>query len=296
MKSLEELLSYYFGVHKGSFATTEQQIGSGSGRVELGKNRKDIDSALIYESDRLAKASLASFLASSQLRSGGHRTWGEISIYYCRFQINSAMLTLVGVAPNGNRLLLRTEEVNRQYINVPRKDPDAKRVGFIGGGSHRENWRMFSRYFRDWTDKEPPSTTASVLTEDPKAEAWDIQGYEFAVIMRNESNYLKDNAGLFFPETDFTGGQEWTVSTAKVIGNWDWLRTDTNPLSEEEPPEAYFFSEMMAWDLIKYVIKALVSLEGQYLLDQDIWILENLDAHDELREHMMAELRTIPVT
>ena len=114
--------------------------------------------------------------------------------------------------------------------------------------------------------------------------------------MRNEANYLKDNAGLFFPETDFTGGQEWTVSTSKVVGNWDWLRTDANPLSEEEPPEAYFFAEMMAWDLIKYVIKALVSLEGQYLLDQYIWILENLDAHDDLREHMMADLRTIPVT
>jgi hypothetical protein len=152
---------------------------------------------------------------------------------------------------------------------------------------------MFSRYFREWKDEEPPKITASLREEDPKAEKWDFQSYELPVIMRNETNYLQSNAGIFFPETDFSGLQGWTVGTARTMGDWDWLRTDENPFSYDEPPEAYFFAEMMAWDLIMYAIKVLVTLEGQYLLDEYIWIIENLDAYDELREHLISDLKSI---
>lgn len=295
MKSLEELLTYYQGIHKGAFATTELHFGLSPGQIDLGENRKDIDAALLYEADRLTKAAVASYLACSRLRSGGHRTWGEITVYYSQFQIISAILRLVGIAPNNNLLLLRTDEVCRKYVIATRKDPNAKKVGFTGGGSHRETWRMFSRYFSEWKDEEPPKITASLRREAPEIEKWSFQSYELPVIMRNETNYLQSNAGIFFPETDLTGLQEWTIGTARTMGEWDWLRTDDNPMSDEEPPEAYFFAEMMAWDLIKYVIKVLVTLEGKYLLDQYIWIIENLDAYHELREHMINDLRSVPI-
>lgn len=296
MKSLEELLNYYKDIKKGMFATSEQNFGSGSGRVELGKNRMDIDSSLLYDTDRLAKAAVASYLASSQLRLGGLYTWGEITLYYAQFHIINAMLRLVGIAPvdKGRKLLLRTDENHRAFTKLPKNDEDAKRIGFTGGGSHREAWRMFGRNFRHWTDAEPEAI-ASVLTEDPEGKEIGFQGYEFPVVQRNEANYLQSNAGFFFPETDFSGLQGWTVGIARTMGNWDWLRTDDNPMSNEDPPEAYFFAEMMAWDLIKYVIRILVTLEGQYLLEQYIWIIEHLDAYDELREHLKSDLGSISV-
>ena len=63
-------------------------------------------------------------------------------------------------------------------------------------------------------------------------------------------------------------------------------------MSDEEPPEAWFHEEMMAWDVIRYTAKALVTLEGQDLLDEYIWIIEHLDAYDELRNHMISDLRS----
>lgn len=287
MKSLKELLAYYHGIRKGVFATTEQNSGVNtrglsSGRIELGENRKDIDSALLYDADRLTKASVASYLASSQLRLGGHRTWGEITLYYAQFQIINAMLRLVGIAPvdKGRRLLLRTSENDRAYSLVSGKDDEARDIGFTGGGSHKVIWKMYAKYFANWEDPDAPTIATPDL-------------YDVPVWMRNETNYLQSNTGIFFPETDLTGLQEWTIGTARTIGNWDWLRTDDNPLSYEEPPEAYFFAEMMAWDLIMYIVKVLATLEGQYLLDEYIWIIENLDAYDELREHMINDLKSV---
>ena len=55
-------------------------------------------------------------------------------------------------------------------------------------------------------------------------------------------------------------------------------------------PESYFFREMMAWDLIKFIISALARLQGQSLLDEYLWLIKNLEAHDELRRHMCADL------
>jgi hypothetical protein len=157
MKSLDELLCYYKGIRKGAFATTEQNFGSSTSRIDLGENRKDIDSALLYDTDRLTKAAVASFLASSRLLPGGHRTWGDITLYYTRFHTIAAMLRLIGIAPvsNGRLLLLRTDENRRAYIILTRKDPEAKKVGFTGGGSHKEMWRIFARAFGDWSDLEP---------------------------------------------------------------------------------------------------------------------------------------------
>jgi hypothetical protein len=208
----------------------------------------------------------------------------------------AAMLRLIGIAPvsNGRLLLLRTDENRRAYIILTRKDQEAKKVGSTGGGSHKEMWRIFARAFGDWSDLEP-NMTASPLMEDPEAEEWEYQRYEFPVLLRNQANYLQSRAGMFFPETDLTGWHRVTISDARVMGNWDWLRNDDNPMSYEEPSEAYFYEEMMAWDLIKYVVKALVTLEGKYLLEQYIWIIENLDAYDELREHMINDLRSILV-
>ncbi|MBI4200889.1 MAG: hypothetical protein HY531_01200 [Chloroflexi bacterium] len=296
MKSLKELLVYYQGISRGAFATSEHKFPSGTGRVELGEDRRDIDSAILYDADRLAKAALASFLASSRLLSGGHRTWADITLYYAEFHIVNALLRLAGVvsANKGRSLLLRVDEVRRAYSVLARSDPKAKEVGFSGGGSHKELWRMFARTFRDWTDTEPRQF-AYLRRENAEGEGWKIQGYEIPVMMRNQANYLQSIVGVFFPETDLTGLQEATVSTARRMGNWDWLRTDDNPMSEEEPPEAYFHEEMMAWDLIKYVIRALVALEGERLLEQYIWIIENLDAHDELRDHMKADLQSMGV-
>jgi hypothetical protein len=179
MKSLDELLAYYRGIHKGAFATTEMHFVSGSGRIDLGEGRKDIDSRLLYDTDRLTKASVASYLASSQLRLGGHRTWGEITLYYAQFHIINAMLRLVGIAlvDKGRRLLLRTIESHRAYALVTGKDQDARDVGFTRGGSHKVIWKMYATYVTHWEDSEPPTIATPDL-------------YEVPVWMRNETNYL----------------------------------------------------------------------------------------------------------
>ena len=148
---------------------------------------------------------------------------------------------------------------------------------------------MFSRFFHNWTEAEPPRETASILGEEPifvSGTAW----YEAEIEERNEANYLKSNDRLFFPETDFSGMQEFYLDDAKLSGNWDYLRTDASPYGGDDPPESYFFREMMAWHLIKYIISALVRLQGQSLLDEYLWMIKNLEAHDELRQHMCADL------
>ena len=260
MKSLEELLLYYDGARMGSRATSRLSFPLGKGPVHLTDRGRRLDAALLYDADRLTKASLASYLASSWLRSGGFVTWGTISLYYARFHSISAMLRLVGIAVNGQRLLLRTDENRREYLLVKKDAPQAKAIG-CGGGSHREQWRMFSRFFRGWTEAEPPGDAASVLGE----EAIFVCGtasYEAEIEERNEANYLKSNDGVFFPETDFSGMQGVYIEDAKLSGNWDYLRTDANPFGDDDPPESYFFREMMAWDLIKYIISALAKFAG----------------------------------
>ena len=295
MKSLKELVDYYKGIPMGAFATSEQGFGSGSSRITLGDGRRDIDGSILYDADRLTKAAVVSFLASSRLLSGAHQTWADIALYYARFHSIGALLRLAGIVPVRSRLLLRTNEACHAYSVVSKADSAAEAVGFTGVGSHIKIWKMFSRTFRDWTDPEPRAAT-SILTEDPEAEeALGLESYKFPSMQRNQANYLQKFAGVFFPETDLTGMHEFTVSTARQMGNWDWLRTDDNPLSDEEPPEAYFHEQMMAWDLIKYLAGALVALEGQRLLDQYIWIIRNVDAHDALSEHMIGDLRSLPV-
>ena len=121
-----------------------------------------------------------------------------------------------------------------------------------------------------------------------------VEPYEFLSWMRNKTNYLQEIDGLFFPETHFAGTQELAVMDARTIGNWNWLRKDANPFSPEEPPEAHFAWEMMTWDLIKYTIRALVTLEGQLMSDY-VWIIRNLDAFEELKNHMLAELQGIQI-
>ena len=288
MKSLEELLFYYDGAHMGARATSRLSFPPGKGPVHLSDSGRRLDAALLYDADRLTKASLVSYLASSRLRSGGFGTWGAISLYYARFHSISAMLRLVGVAVNGQRLLLHTDESCREYLLVDRNAPQARAIG-CGGGSHREQWRMFSRCFHDWTQDEPPGTAASVLGEEPisvSGTAW----YEAEIDERNEANYLKSNDGVFFPETDFSGMQGVYMQDAKLLGNWDYLRTDASPYGDDDPPESHLFKEMMAWDLIKFIILALARLQGQSLLDEYLWLLEKLEAHDELRRHMRADL------
>ena len=288
MKSLEELLSYYEGVQMGCYATSELPWPPGKAQIEMRDGDRRLDSALLYDADRLTKASLVSFLAYSRLRSGGHETWGLISLYYARFHSISAMLRLVGRAIIGHRLLIRTDEKGREYSLTRKNTPEAREAG-CGGGSHREQWLMFSRFFRDWANDEPPGQIASVLGEDcpfPESSAW----YETDVEERNEANYLKSDAGVFFPETDFSGLQGKIVEEAKFLGNWDFLRTDLSPSGTDEPPGAWFYREMMAWVLIKYITTALVKLMGKTLLDQYLWLIHNLEAYDELLQHMRDDL------
>ncbi len=288
MKSLEELLSYYNGVRIGAVATTRLSFPPGKGPFQISDHGRRLDAALLYDADRLTKASLVSYLACSRLRSGGFLTWGSICLYYARFHSISAMLRLVGIAVIDQRLLLRTDEKGHEYLLIKKNDPKVREVG-CGGGSHREQWRMFSRFFRNWAEIEPPGEAASVLGEEPifvSGTAW----YEAETNERNEANYLKSNDGLFFPETDFSGMQGAYLEDAKLSGNWDYLRTDTSPYSDFDPPEAHFFREMMTWDLIKYIISALAKLQGQALLDEYLWLIKNLQAHDELRDHMSSDI------
>lgn len=153
-------------------------------------------------------------------------------------------------------------------------------------GPHKEVWRTFSRYFKDWAEEEAPRETASLLEEEDDGTAW----YEMPTQERNEANYLQSNAGLFFPETDFSGLQRHFIDDAELLGNWNWLRTDASPSNSEYPPEAWFFKEMMTWDLIKFVVMALVKSQGQRLLEDYIWLIDNLAANPELRKHMKNDL------
>ena len=149
---------------------------------------------------------------------------------------------------------------------------------------------MFSRYFREWAEGEAPGEAASALGEEP------ILGggtafFESEIEQRNEANYLRVNDGYFFPEANFSGMHGHFLRDAKFAGNWDYLRTDINPYGDDDPPEAYFFKEMIAWDLIKYVISALVNIHGHKLLDESLWLIKNLDALEELRQHLISDLK-----
>ena len=151
---------------------------------------------------------------------------------------------------------------------------------------------MFTRHFKDWAKGEPPSEAASVLGERDAFEGGLIP-FDFEVDNRNDVNYLKSNAGLFFPETDFSGMQSHWVKDAKLAGAWDCLRTDDHPFGGDDPPEAWFFQEMLTWDLLKFVIAALVQIYGPSLLDQYLWLIDKLDANSDLRQHMREDLELL---
>ena len=304
MNSLNGIVEYYRGTGRG-LATSRLSFEPGSTRLELGDNRKDIDSALLHDADRLTKAAMASYMASNCVQMGGHSTWGEITLYYSQFQVITALLRLTGIGrvyrrsvsssrhPGKPTLLLRTDEERHSYAIVPAKDDLAKEIG-CGGGSHKETWRMFSRRFGDWQDPEPQDF-ASRLEEDSEARKVGMEEpYEWPSWLRNQANYPQVIGGLFFPETDMSGLQEDTIKNARTTGNWNWLRRDANPFSPEDPPESYFYDEMMTWDLIKYAIKALTALEGQ-LMDDYVWLIENLDAFEDLKQHMLDDLQSISV-
>ncbi len=288
MRSLSELLAYYVGVRRSYHATTELLLPTGEDRTCIKDEGRRLDSALLYDADRLAKASLVSFLACKRLRAGGFVSWGTISLYYSRFQAISALLRMVGLVVIGQRLLIRTDETNHCFLYVKTNAPEAKAIG-CGGGSHREQWRMFTRHFKDWANGEPPGVAASILGEKHSFENGLIP-FDFEVEERNEVNYLKSNAGLFFPETDFSGMQGYRVQDAKLSGAWDCLRTDDHPFGGDDPPEAYFYQEMLTWDLLKFVIAALVQIHGPSLLDQYLWLIDNLEVDSELRLHMRKDL------
>ena len=153
---------------------------------------------------------------------------------------------------------------------------------------------MFSRRFREWKDPEPRDF-ASRLEEDSEArEVGMEEPYELPTLLRNQANYPQVADGHCFPETDMSGLQEFTVNGARTTGHWNWLRRDANPFSTEDPPESEFYNEMMTWDLIKYTVRALVTLEGQLLSDY-VWIIKNLEAFGELKQHMLADLQNISV-
>ena len=132
MKSLRELLAYYEGCVMGAYATSERQFGAEYGPIAISDKTRIIDSALLYDADRLAKASLASFLACSHLRSGGHGTWGEISLYYARFHIILALVRLVGIALEGKWALIRTDEHYREYKRIRKDTQEAREIGCGG--------------------------------------------------------------------------------------------------------------------------------------------------------------------
>ena len=287
MKSLEELLSYYKGVRMAAKATSRLSFPA-NGPVHLSDESRRLDAALLYDADRLTKASVVSYLASNRLRSGGFATWSSISLYYARFHSIVAMLRLVGIAAYGKRLLVRTDENSFEYKLIKKRSPEGQAIG-CGGGSHKEQWRLFSRLFQDWAEAEPPREAASSLREEPIITGG-ISWYETEIEERNEANYLGQNDGIFFPETDFSGMQTAYLEEAKVLGNWNYLRTDASPYASDDPPESWFFKEMMAWDLTKYIIVALARMQGQPLLDEYLWLINNLEAHDELRRHMSAGL------
>ena len=305
MKSLNDIVEYYRGIGRG-LSTSRLPIEPGSARLELGDDQKDIDSALLYDTDRLTKAAIASYLASSCGRLGGHSTWGDITLYYSKFQVITAMLHLTGIGrvyrrsspsqryPGKPKLLLRTDEKHHSYAILPDSDELARGIGYKRGASHKVIWLMFSRKFREWQDSEPRDF-ASMLEEDSESSYVGLEEpYEMPSWFRNQANYPQELEGLFFPETDMSGLQEDTIKSARTTGNWNWLRRDANPFSSEEPPESYFYDEMMTWDLVKYAIKALTALEGR-LMDEYVWLIKNLDAFEDLKQHMLADLQSISV-
>ena len=290
MNSYQDIIDYYSGLEMSRLATSELSLKpqAGISKIVYADNRRVVDAALLYDSDRLTKASLVSFLACTWLRRGGYRTWGEIALYYARFHSAAAMLRLVGVAVLGQHLLLRIDESHSRYLYAKKNTSEAKTAG-CGGGSHRELWRIFSRSFKDWLFHEAPAKTAAGLSEDPilnHGTAW----YEALVEERNDANYLNAHAGLFFPETDFSGDEGFIVDEAKSLGAWDCLRTDSSPFATDDPPEAWFFKEMIAWDLLKYVIAILTNLHGQKLLEEYLWLIRKLDANSELSMRMADEI------
>ena len=306
MKSLKDIVTYYEGTSRG-VPTSALDIEQGTHRLGLGDNRKDIDAALLYDANRLTRAALASYLASSWGRMGGHNTWGEIILYYSQFQVITALLRLAGIGrvyrmgsrtqvpPGTPALLLRTNENRHSYAIVPESDEVAKRIGYGRGGSHKANWLMFSRRFREWEDSEPRDYACNLEEDSEAREAHMAEPYELLTWFRNQVNYPQVVDGLFFPEADISRWHsEDTIRSARTTGHWDWLRRDSNPFSPDDPPEAHFAWEMMTWDLIKYTIRALVTLEGQLMSDY-VWIIRNLDAFEELKNHMLAELQGIQI-
>lgn len=295
MKSLDDIVAYYTDVTMSRYSIAELglKLPEGTAHARYRDEQGALASSLLYDTDRLTKAALLSFKACSWVRSGGYGTWGSISLYYARFFAITAMLRIRGIALDGQRLLLRTDDDVHEFRLVKKRLPAAKRFG-CGGGSHREIWRIFSRQFKDWSSDEPPGALAALLTDD-EGDAFGLPWHQFEVEERNDANYLRSNAGFFFPETDFSGDQESNIEIAKLLGDWDCLRTDSSPIDNSDPPEAWFYKEMMTWDLIKYLISVLVKLHGQPLLDQYVWFARKLEAHSDLSSRIEDEIRALPV-
>ena len=288
MKSLDDLLDYYKGSQIGSWTTSELRLDSFQASSWSRGDSSLLDASLLCDADRLSRASLASFLACSRLRTGGHFSWGEICLYYARFHSVSAMIRLVGIAPLGRWILLRTDESLREYKRLKATTPEARKIG-SGGGSHEEIWKIFSRYFKDWAEDEAPWQTAYCLSEEP-IFAGDTAYFQVPTLERNEVNYLKSIAGFFFPETTSHGLLTNRAEETKNLGNWNWLRTDASLYGSQYSPEEIFYKEMMTWDLIKYAITALVRSQRQELLTDYMLMIDHLEAYAELGEYLKADL------
>ena len=203
MKSLAELMNYYKDSQMGNWTTPELRLESMQATTWSRNDSNFLDESLLCDADRLSRASLASFLACSRLRTGGHSSWGEICLYYAQFQSVLAMARLVGIAPFGKWVLIRTDERLREYKRIKTKTLEAKKIG-CGGGTHEEIWKIFSRYFKDWAEDEAPRQTAYCLSEESilgRGTAY----FQVPALERNEVNYLKVIAGFFFPETTSHG-------------------------------------------------------------------------------------------
>ena len=290
MKSLVDLLNYYKDSQMGNWTIPELRLESMQAGAWSGNDSKFLDESLLCDADRLSRASLASFLACSRLRSGGHSSWGDICLYYAQFQIVLAMARLVGIAPFGKWVLIRTDERLREYKRLKTKTPEAKKIG-CGGGAHKEVWRIFPRYFNDWAEDEAPRQTARCLSEEPILGGGPAY-FQIPALERNEVNYLKSIAGLFFPEATSHGLMTGRAAETKLLGNWNWLRADASLDGSQYPPEEIFFKETTTWDLMKYTISALVRSQRQELLTGYMLIINNLEACYELGEHMKADLAT----
>ena len=288
MKSLDNLLTYYKSSRIGSWATSEHRFDLMKVSTWSGDDSSFLDQSFLCDADRLCRASLASFLACSHLRTGGHFSWGEITLYYAQFQSVSAMARLVGIAPLGRWVLIRTDEKLREYRRIKTTTEEARKIG-CGGGTHEEIWKIFSRYFNDWAEDEAPRKTAYCLSEE-RIFGGDTAYFQTPTLERNEVNYLKSIAGLFFPEATSHGLLTDRAGETKRLGHWNWLRTDSSLYGCQYAPEEIFFKEMMTWDLIKYAIAALVKCQRQELMTYYIQIIDNLEAYSELGEHLKADL------